>query len=52
MVVVYISHMDDFYSTPFRELKQDPSTYALLPLNTLRNLALDLATTSYVFPVQ
>jgi hypothetical protein len=48
---VYISHTDDFYSTPFRKLKKDPDMFALLPLNTLRNLALDLAHTDYVLLV-
>jgi hypothetical protein len=49
---VYINHTDDFYSTPYRNFTKDPATFALLPLNTLRNLALDLANTNYVFPVR
>eukprot|EP00045_Choanoeca_perplexa_P017107 m.242027 g.242027 ORF g.242027 m.242027 type:complete len:442 (-) comp17451_c1_seq3:2843-4168(-) len=51
VIVIYISHVDDFYSTRFRREKQDPTANALLPLNTLRNIALDLADTLYVFPL-
>ena len=51
---MYLNHKDDFYTKQYRNHTEEEyrsHVKPLLPLNTLRNVAVDLTTTQYVFPV-
>jgi len=49
-VIVYVvQEANDFYTAQF--LQEDSQSRPILPINTLRNLAVDHASTNYIFTV-